>query len=160
MDFINLPEAYLPSVRQGNERVGSVLKEVAKALGFPEDKNIAVSPGGGDNAMSALAAGAVREGVMILSLGTSGTLFGYSPRVVLDKTGVICPFCDATGGGLPLVCTLNCTQVPEDVRKATKTSREEITRLAGLEPAGSRGLNYIPFLSGERTPSGRAPCRR
>lgn len=30
--------------------------------------------------------------------------------------GVICPFCDATGNYLPLLCTLNCTRVLEEVR--------------------------------------------
>ncbi len=51
----------------------------------------------------------------MVSLGTSGTIFAKSPSPVLDPTGVICPFCDATGAYLPLLCTLNCTRVLEEV---------------------------------------------
>ena len=59
--------------------------------------------------MSALAVGAVSDGTAVISLGTSGTLFGCSSRPVFDKEGIICAFCDATGKYLPLICTLNCT---------------------------------------------------
>lgn len=50
--------------------VGTLRPEVAAQLGLPGD--VQVAPGGGDNAMSALGAGAVREGSWVLSLGTSG----------------------------------------------------------------------------------------
>ena len=103
--------------------------------------------------MSALAAGAISDGVMVMSLGTSGTIFGYSSNPVFDRSGVICPFCDASGKYLPLVCTLNCTEVPEDVRKGTSHDVQAITRLASEVSAGCQGLNYLPFLRGERTPN-------
>ena len=45
-----------------------------------------------------------------------GTLFGPSNQPVLDPSGTICPFADAAGGWLPLLCTLNCTGVTEEVR--------------------------------------------
>lgn len=44
-----------------------------------------------------------------------GTLFGPSSKPVLDPSGTICPFADAAGGWLPLLCTLNCTGVTEEV---------------------------------------------
>lgn len=50
--------------------MGTLLPGVARELGLPE--GVVVSPGGGDNAMAALGAGAVEEGVWVLSLGTSG----------------------------------------------------------------------------------------
>ena len=90
---------------------------------------------------------------MVVSLGTSGTLFGKSDIPIMDPSGVICPFCDATGGWLPLLCTLNCTRVAEEVREAFGMSREEITQLAAKEPAGCHGLLLLPYLVGERTPN-------
>ncbi len=51
-----------------------------------------------------------------MSLGTSGTVFARSPAHLPDPSGVITPFCDATGAYLPLLCTLNCTRVLEEVR--------------------------------------------
>ncbi len=69
------------------ECVGRVRDEAARLLGLAGGGAVKVSPGGGDNAMSALAAGAVKDGVMVMSLGTSGTLFGCSSTPVLDKSG-------------------------------------------------------------------------
>ena len=47
--------------------------------------------------MSAIGAGCVSDGRLVVSLGTSGTLFGYSDAPVFDPTGAVAPFCDATG---------------------------------------------------------------
>ena len=51
----------------------------------------------------------------MVSLGTSGTLFGVSESAVVDPSGGIAPFCDATGKWMPLLCTMNCTLVTEEV---------------------------------------------
>lgn len=45
----------------------------------------------------------------------AGTLFGATPIPVLDSSGGIAPFCDATGQFMPLLCTMNCTLAPEEV---------------------------------------------
>ncbi len=87
----------------------------AAALGLPA--GALVAPGSGDNQMSALGAGAVGEGAFVASLGTSGTLFGASGAPVVDASGGIAPFCDATGQWLPLLCTMNCTLVTEEARR-------------------------------------------
>ena len=50
--------------------VGHLRPEIAAQLGLTED--VAVAPGSGDNQMSALGAGAVKEGDWVISLGTSG----------------------------------------------------------------------------------------
>jgi hypothetical protein len=57
----------------------------------------------------------VVPGPMVVSLGTSGTLFCKAEAPVHDSSGAVCPFCDATGGGLPLLCTLNCTLPLQEV---------------------------------------------
>ena len=51
----------------------------------------------------------------MISLGTSGTLFGVSQKPVVDPEGGIAPFCDAAGSFMPLLCTMNCTVVAEEV---------------------------------------------
>lgn len=45
----------------------------------------------------------------------AGTLFGATKIPVLDSSGGIAPFCDATGQFMPLLCTMNCTLAPEEV---------------------------------------------
>lgn len=107
-----LPSCF-PELIGANDALGTLLPDIAQQLGLPD--GVIVGPGGGDNAMSALGCGAVRDGTWVLSLGTSGTLFGPASTPILDPTGTICPFCDATGKWLPLLCTLNCTAVVEEV---------------------------------------------
>ncbi|KAL6785248.1 hypothetical protein ACKKBG_A03065 [Auxenochlorella protothecoides x Auxenochlorella symbiontica] len=141
----------LPPLRSANEPAGRLQPDAAERLGLPA--GIVVGPGGGDNAMAALGVGAVEEGTLVLSLGTSGTLFGPSMGLIEDPTGIICPFADATGAWLPLLCIINCAGVPEEVRQAHGLSHEEITELASREQPGCDGVTFLPFLGGERTPN-------
>lgn len=141
----------LPPILAAHEAHGTLLPEVAALLGLSTD--VRVSAGSGDNMMSALGAGAFDPELLIISLGTSGTLFGYSPKPIVDPNGEVAAFCDATGGWLPLVCTQNCTTVPNEVQQAFGMSHEELTDLARREPAGCEGMLFLPYLTGERTPN-------
>jgi xylulokinase len=136
-----------------NEPAGKLKPEIASQLGLPQGLDVTVGPGGGDNAMAALGCGAVREGAMVLSLGTSGTLFGAAPQPVIDLSGAICPFCDATGRALPLLCTINCCSVVEEVRRLFNLDHETMAELIAEEPVGCHGVTMLPYLAGERTPN-------
>ena len=139
----------LPPLHTHDVWHGTLLPEVAQKFGLPVGLPVAV--GSGDNMMSALGAGASRDGVLVASLGTSGTLFGRAAQPIVDPDGQIAPFRDATGGGLPLYCIQNCTTVTEEVRQAFGLSLEELTRLAEAEPAAGGPL-FLPYLTGERSP--------
>lgn len=140
-----------PLLRAPSESAGSVRADVAEKLGVPA--HTPVSAGGGDNMMSALGCGCAVEGRVAISLGTSGTIFGKTRSAAHDPSGAVCPFLDATGGGLPLLCTLNCASVPEEVVAASGLSREAISALAENEPIGCEGVTMLPYLLGERTPN-------
>ena len=77
------------------DTVGPISPEIADRFGLKQD--VVVAPGSGDNMMAALGAGAVVAGDLVVSLGTSGTVFGTADLPVLDPGGTIAPFCDATG---------------------------------------------------------------
>lgn len=145
-----LDAAWLPPLLAPSAIVGEVRAEVAERTGIP--RGALVSAGSGDNMMSALGAGAVREGALVCSLGTSGTLFGPATTCPDDPARLVAPFCDATGGWLPLWCTMNCTTPAEEVRQAFGLPHAELTRLATAEPSGAGGLHFLPYLSGERAP--------
>ncbi|MCA8968937.1 MAG: xylulokinase [Planctomycetes bacterium] len=140
----------LPLVGAG-EVLGTVSAGAARRFGLPEGAIVAA--GGGDNMMAAIGAGAVRDGVTVVSLGTSGTLFVRSESPVLDPLGLVAPFCDSTGGWLPLLCVMNLTLVTEEIRSAFGLSHEEITARALSIPIGSDGPVMLPFLQGERVPA-------
>ncbi|WP_448130157.1 xylulokinase [Stenotrophomonas rhizophila] len=122
----------------------------AGLLGLPETVKVAV--GGGDNMMAAIGTGCVVPGRLAMSLGTSGTLFAYSDTPVVDPDGAWAAFCSSTGGWLPLICTMNCTVVTEQVADAFGFStRDGDGHLRATSP-GADGLVMLPFLNGERTP--------
>jgi xylulokinase len=141
----------LPPILAASETHGTLLPEVAELLGLSAE--VRVSAGSGDNMMSALGAGAFDPELLVISLGTSGTLFGYSPKPIVDPNGEVAAFCDATDGWLPLVCTQNCTTVPNEVPQAFGMSHKKLTELARREPAGCEGMLFLPYLTGERTPN-------
>lgn len=123
----------------------------AASFGLPSTVRIAV--GGGDNMMAAWGTGAVAPGSLVMSLGTSGTLFAYSDRPVVSGEGEWAAFCSSSGGWLPLICTMNCTVATETIaRQAGFDARDGDTHIAATAP-GAAGLTLLPFYNGERTPN-------
>ena len=147
----------LPPLLPPDSKIGEVTPAAAAALGLPA--GVPVALGSGDNMMSALGAGCVAEGRLVISLGTSGTLFGYSASPVRDPTGAVAPFCDSTGGYLPLLCTMNCTQVVSEVvamfggPEAGAGHDELAAEAVKHSKPGCGGVRFLPYLVGERSPN-------
>ncbi|MCH6255945.1 xylulokinase [Puniceicoccaceae bacterium K14] len=142
---------YLPDLSSSDSPCGCLRKEIAEKYGLSEQ--VLVSSGGGDNMMGAIGTGNVRSGVATASFGTSGTIYAYNDKPVIDSNGEIAAFCDSTNGYLPLLCTMNVTTVSEQFRKLFSMDHEALnTALNSVEP-GCDGLFMLPYLEGERTPS-------
>ncbi len=142
--------AALPPLLRADEVVGPLRPEVAAELGL--SASCLVASGGGDNMMGAIGTGNVREGVVTLSLGTSSTVYSYHNEPVLDPTGSVAPFCSSSGGWLPLVCTMNATNVVTQTLQTLGKTVEDIDSALTATQPGAGGLVFIPFLNGERTP--------
>jgi xylulokinase len=112
--------------------------------------NAVVAAGTGDNMAAALGL-ALGVGDAVVSIGTSGTVFGVSDRPSADPSGAVAGFADATGRYLPLVCTLNAAKVLDAVRSLLGVDQVEFDRLAMAGGAGS--LTLLPYFDGERTPN-------
>jgi sugar (pentulose or hexulose) kinase len=141
----------LPDVQASDQPVGRLGAEAAAALGLP--RSVLVSAGGGDNMMGAIGTGNTRPGMVTASLGTSGTIYAYSSRPVVDPCGEIAAFCDSTGAWMPLLCTMNVTVATEMVRRMLGWTYARMDREIATVPAGSDGLLLAPYLEGERTPN-------
>ncbi len=128
----------------------ALLPDVAARLGLPAQARVAV--GGGDNMMAAIGTGAVREGRLSMSLGTSGTVFAWSATPTIDAQGRWAAFCAADGGWLPLVCTMNCTVATEQVARLLGLQRGQGEALLAQSRPGSDRLVMLPFFNGERSP--------
>ncbi|MCX4389853.1 xylulokinase [Micromonospora peucetia] len=110
-----------------------------------------LGPGTGDNAAAALGVGA-GPGDVIVSIGTSGTVFSVADAPSADPVGTVAGFADATGRFLPLVCTLNAARVLDATASMLRVDSDELAGLALSAPAGADGLVMVPYLEGERTP--------
>ncbi|GHT59028.1 xylulokinase [Spirochaetia bacterium] len=141
----------LPRLVKPGESAGAVSAAAANLYGIPA--GIPVAAGGGDNMMGAIGTGAVRDGTLTMSLGTSGTLFGFSNEPVIDPTGNLAAFCSSTGGWLPLLCTMNCTVATEELRELFNLDVKAFDGEAAKSPIGADGLVVLPFFNGERTPN-------
>ena len=142
--------ACLPALVPADRAIGVTTAAFAKRFRLPA--GVPVAPGGGDNMMAAIGTGNVVPGKLTMSLGTSGTLFAHSDEPVVDPRGNIAAFCGSTGGWLPLLCTMNCTQSTELMRRPLRVSTGRFDETIGAAPPGSDGLIALPFFSGERTP--------
>jgi xylulokinase len=110
-----------------------------------------VAAGTGDNMAGALGVG-LRPGRVVISIGTSGTVYAVSDDPAADPSGIVAGFADATGRHLPLVCTLNATKVTDAVARLLGVGHDEFDTLVLSAPPGAGGLNLLPYLDGERTP--------
>jgi xylulokinase len=111
-----------------------------------------LGPGAGDNAAAAIGAGA-GPGDVVVSIGTSGTVFVSSDVAPNDPSGTVAGFADTTGRFLPIVVTLNAARVLDAATRLLGVDHAELSRLALSAPAGADGLVLIPYLEGERTPN-------
>ncbi|WP_191621832.1 xylulokinase [Microbacterium caowuchunii] len=111
-----------------------------------------VGPGAGDNAGAALGVGAV-PGDVVVSIGTSGTVFAVSAERTVDPTGTVAGFADADGHFLPIVVTLNAARVLDVIARLLGTDHAGLSELALSAPAGAGGLRLEPYFEGERTPN-------
>ena len=111
-----------------------------------------VGPGAGDNAGAALGVGAVL-GDVVVSIGTSGTVFAVSATPTLDVTGTVAGFADADGHFLPLVATLNAARVLDAIARLLDVDHAGLSALALAAEPGAGGLRLLPYFEGERTPN-------
>jgi xylulokinase len=114
--------------------------------------SLLVGPGAGDNAGAALGLGAVADDVVV-SIGTSGTVFAVTPTASRDETGAVAGFADASGIFLPLIATLNAARILDSTAALLGVGHAELGQLALEAEPGSGGLVLQPYFEGERTPN-------
>ena len=130
-----LPRVLGPAEPAGHTEVGTLL-----------------GPGTGDNMAAALGVGA-RPGDVVVSVGTSGTVFAVHDTATADPSGIVAGFADATGRYLPLVCTLNAARVLQAAAALLGVDLAGLDDLALAAPPGADRVVLVPYFEGERTPN-------
>lgn len=141
----------LPPVLRAEQSAGVVRAAVAAELGLASD--VLVASGGGDNMMGAIGTGNVKEGIITMGLGTSGTIYCYSATPPIDVTGRVATFCSSNNGWLSLICTMNVTSAVQSVQQLLSLDIPTLNRHLTDTPIGAQGLMLMPFFNGERTPA-------
>ena len=151
LDALEVPAGWLPPILEGPDRSGAITNDVALDLGLPA--RIPVAAGGGDNAAAAIGTAVTKEGLMSSSIGTSGVLFAHAEEVAIDPSGRIHAFAHSVPDRYCLLAvTLSAGGSLRWWREQTGLGYEELVAEAETVPAGSEGLVFLPYLTGERTP--------
>ena len=135
----------LPRVVASNEPAGKVQD------GWGIDGAV-LAAGAGDNAAAALGLG-LRPGEVVVSIGTSGTVFTSAPSPTPDPTGAVAGFADAAGGHLPLLAMLKSARVMAATASMLGVDLARLDSLALAAGSDAGGLTFLPYLDGERSPN-------
>jgi xylulokinase len=150
---LDIPRAWMPKTFEGPEFTGQVTNEAASITGLKAGTPVAA--GGGDQAAQAVGVGAVEPGIVGLTVGTSGVVFATTPSALIEPEGRLHAFCHAVPGmwhfmGVMLSAAGSLQWYRDTL--APETSFDDLLKEAGPVAAGSDGLQFLPYLSGERTP--------
>lgn len=151
-EICGVTEKQLPKLYESWEPVGTLLPEVAKAVGLSE--SIVVCAGAGDNAAAAVGTGTVGAGGCNISLGTSGTIFISSDKFGVDPNNALHSFAHADGGYHLMGCMLSaasCNKWWQDEIIGATDYQAEQARITP-EKLGKNHVYFLPYLMGERSP--------
>jgi len=160
---LDVPRRWLPEVTESPVPSAKVNGAAAKDTGL-----IAGTPvvgGGGDQAAQAVGTGIVDEGVVSVTLGTSGVVFAASDSYRIEPQGRLHAFCHAVPGKWHLMGVMlsaagsfrwfRDTLGETEIIRAKRENRDPydlLTEAAADVAPGCEGLLFLPYLTGERTP--------
>src|SRR5260221_5362419 len=153
LSALDIPHAWMPKTFEGTEFTGYVTEEAASLTGLKVGTPVAA--GGGDQAAGAVGVGAVEAGVVALTVGTSGVVFATTPSALIEPDGRLHAFCHAAPGmwhfmGVMLSAAGSLQWYRDTL--ASEMSFDDLLKDAESIPAGSEALQFLPYLSCERTP--------
>jgi xylulokinase len=153
LDALAIPRDWMPPIFEGPAITGRLTASAATATGLPV--GTPVIAGGGDQAAQAVGVGAVQEGIIALTLGTSGVVFGSVNHPFFEPEGRLHAFCHSVPGrwhlmGVMLSAAGSLRWYRDTV--APGVGYDQLLQPAAAIPAGCEGLLFLPYLTGERTP--------
>ena len=157
LDEMGIDAAWLPRVFEGPAITGVVSASAASATGLREGTPVVA--GGGDQAAGAVGMGAVRPGIVSVTIGTSGVVFAATDVPALDRSGRVHTFCHAVPDrwhvmGVTQAAGLSLRWLRDTFPAGFGAADpyDVLTREAAAVPPGSDGVLWAPYLMGERTP--------
>ncbi len=141
----------LPPVYESHEITGMVAARAARQLGLAAGTPVVA--GAGDQPAGAVGCGVVTEGLVSAAMGTSGVVLTHSTKYITDPSGGVQTFCSAVAGEYCIFgCILSAGGSVQWLGETLGDSYRSLDRQAAKVEAGSGGLFFLPYLTGERTP--------
>jgi xylulokinase len=130
LDALELPAEWLPAAHESTEIAGA-----------------------GDQAAAALGVGIAAPGPVSVVLGTSGVVFAALPGYAADPEARVHVFCHAVPASWHAMgVMLSAAGSAAWVRAALGADYESLDTEASRWAPGAEGLQFAPYLAGERTP--------
>jgi D-xylulose kinase len=153
----------MPDVHPTGEQVGKVSAKAAEETGFA--KGTPVFCGGGDQQCSAVGAGVIRQGSVVITTGTGTFVLAHSDAPVFDpKRRILCS-CHAVPGKWVLEASVFSTgSVYRWFRDQFGSIEKFASNQVGIDPyeilnsevaassVGSRGIVFLPHFAGAGAP--------
>jgi xylulokinase len=153
LDLLGINPDWLPPTFEGTDITGTISKEAAIITGLVP--GTPVMGGGGDQAAAAVGTGAVDEGIVSLSLGTSGVVFATMDTPAIEPDGLLHAFCHSVPGKWHLMGVMLSAAGSLRWHRDTFAPKLDFGDFVADTkeiPAGCEGLFFLPYLTGERTP--------
>ncbi len=167
---LDLDKNLMPRIVPSAGVVGRLGSLAARETGLRE--GTVVMGGGADNACAAAGSGVLGPGQVVCSIGTSGTVLapvgldvqnpGHNVHLfshVSPRTNYLMGVILSAGGALRWFRDTCCPDLVAAAARQSSDPYTAITAEAETAPAGSEGLLFLPYLTGERTPHGSAVAR-
>lgn len=153
IDRLDLDRSLFVPCHEASDEAGTVTAVCAQETSLPEGTRVIC--GGGDTIVQAIGNGVTKPGIMISNIGTSSQIVTIAEKPFYDRKFRTNTFNYAKKGqwlimGANLSGGVALKWLKNNVIGAE--SFEEMDELALQAPAGSDGLLFLPYLSGERTP--------
>ncbi|HUV03512.1 MAG TPA: xylulokinase [Armatimonadota bacterium] len=163
LDGAGIPREWMPKAYESPEISGRITEETAGLTGLKA--GTPVVGGGGDQAAGAVGTGVVETGIISSTVGTSGVVFAFVDKPVVDPGLRVHTFCHAVPGkwhvmGVMLSAGGSLRWYRDafaDVESAeARANQVDVYDILSAQAAtvelGCEGLIFLPYLTGERTP--------
>lgn len=148
---LGLREDLLPALLRSPEVAGHLTAQAAEHLGLRP--GLPIAAGAADTAAAILGTGLVKPGAVQLTVGTGAQIVAIRDKPVADPHLRTHLYCAATPDlWYSMAATQNAGLALRRVTKLLGVSWRDLYKKAFSVPAGSGGVTFLPYLSGERTP--------
>ena len=135
---------------KSSQIAGQLTDEAARDLGLAP--SILVAAGGGDAACSAFGSGLTEEGQAQINIGTAMQIFAIRKTPTVDPSLRTHLYRTVQDDYYAMAAMQNAGIALEWVRRTLSMTWNDMYAEAFSVPAGSEGLLFLPYLTGERTP--------